>query len=260
MQFTRIFQRICLASAVLITTASVAATRLDAQDTSSPLADQLKTQYKLAKVRLDSSGWTVTQPGTVLVVQKGEILGVPPANLAMGNSTYKDGDLKGPTAGAKMFLGNATRYFTVGEKVYVIRIDVHAKNDKVTFTIVECDACNGVQQASTYKSQVTFQFPKDYLSKADGSQVADVINQVLTPDTGGQQQSQQADNSQQQQPATPAPAAQAEPATVEIGQTVDQVTAVLGKPEKIVKAGSKQIYLYKDLKITFVDGKVTDVQ
>lgn len=257
---TETLQRICVISAILIITAGICATGIEAQDTSSPLADQLKVQYKLAKVSFDSNGWTVTQPGTVLVVQKGEILGVPPANLTMGNSTYKDGDLKGPTAGQKMFLGNATRYFTVGEKVYVIKIDVHAKNDKVTFTILECDSCNGVQQPATYKSQVTFQFPKDYLSKADGSQVADIINQVLSPDAGGQQQAQQADNSQQQQPAAAAPAAQAEPATVEIGQTVDQVTAVLGKPEKVVKAGSKQIYLYKDLKVTFVDGKVTDVQ
>jgi hypothetical protein len=45
-----------------------------------------------------------------------------------------------------------------------------------------------------------------------------------------------------------------------LGQTIDQVVAALGQPDKIVNLGSKQIYVYKDLKVTFVDGKVADVQ
>ena len=60
----------------------------------------------------------------------------------------------------------------------------------------------------------------------------------------------------------PPPAAAAAPAPAEIaaGQTVDQVVAAMGQPKQIVKAGAKQIYVYSDLKITFVNGKVTDVQ
>jgi hypothetical protein len=53
---------------------------------------------------------------------------------------------------------------------------------------------------------------------------------------------------------------QAEPATVQLGQTSDQVRAELGQPEKVVNLGDKQIYVYKDLKITFVSEKVADVQ
>jgi hypothetical protein len=45
-----------------------------------------------------------------------------------------------------------------------------------------------------------------------------------------------------------------------LGQTIDEVVAVFGQPEKIVNLGSKQIYVYKDLKVTFVKGKVSDVQ
>jgi hypothetical protein len=47
---------------------------------------------------------------------------------------------------------------------------------------------------------------------------------------------------------------------VEIGQTPDQVTAILGQPDKILNLGTKQIYVYKDLKVTFMKGKVTDAQ
>jgi hypothetical protein len=46
------------------------------------------------------------------------------------------------------------------------------------------------------------------------------------------------------------------------GQTTDQVRAALGNPDKIVDPGGKQIYgyqiyVYKDLKVTFMDNQVT---
>jgi len=52
------------------------------------------------------------------------------------------------------------------------------------------------------------------------------------------------------------------PATVnvEIGQTIDQVKAALGAPSKAIDLGAKKIYVYHDTKITFNDGKVTDVE
>jgi hypothetical protein len=57
-----------------------------------------------------------------------------------------------------------------------------------------------------------------------------------------------------------APAEAAAPVTISLGQTVDEVTAILGPPKSIVELGPKKIYVYKDMKITFNSGKVTDVQ
>ena len=228
-----------------------------AQDTAaSSLGNQLKTQYKLAKMGSDSSGWSVVEPGTVLVIQKGGILGVPPGNAAMAPATYKDGDLHRPNVFGAAFMGQNTRQLSVGEKVYITKIDVNTKNDKIMLTIVECNSCNGVQQPSFYKSAVVFQFPKDYLSKAEASQIKDVISLVLAPDASGQQQQAQTQQEQAPAPDQSAPA----PQTIQLGQTIDQVKAALGQPEKIVDLGQKQIYVYKDLKITFVNGKVADVQ
>ena len=34
----------------------------------------------------------------------------------------------------------------------------------------------------------------------------------------------------------------------------------MGTPTRIVNLGPKKIYVYKDMKITFKDGKVSDVQ
>lgn len=48
--------------------------------------------------------------------------------------------------------------------------------------------------------------------------------------------------------------------TVSLGQTTQEVEETLGKPEKIINLGSKVTYVYKDLKVIFIDGKVADVQ
>ncbi len=60
-------------------------------------------------------------------------------------------------------------------------------------------------------------------------------------------------------PAPPPPAA-AGPRTVSTGDTKEQVVAAYGQPERIGRAGGKEIYFYKDSKVIFIDGKVSDIQ
>jgi hypothetical protein len=55
---------------------------------------------------------------------------------------------------------------------------------------------------------------------------------------------------------TPPPA----PKTIALHQTKDEVVAIMGQPTKIVKLGTKEIDYYADMKVTFVGGKVADVQ
>jgi hypothetical protein len=50
------------------------------------------------------------------------------------------------------------------------------------------------------------------------------------------------------------------PPTLHPGLTIDQVKAIQGVPEKIVEVGNRKIYVYKDLKITFTNGLLTDIQ
>jgi hypothetical protein len=220
--------------------ASFAATAQDA----SGLEDKLKAQYK---------------SDMVLVVQKDGIVGVSPSTPVSCPANYKDGSLHGPNGFCLLAVKNSSHPIGNGVKVHPAGVSVNLKNEKVSVNIVECDSCNGVTQPSSYKAQIVFQFPKGYLESAEVDQVQGVIAQVLAPDTGG-------DNAQQQ-PAGDAQAAPQEaaappqpPATIHLGQTIDQVTASFGQPEKIVNLGAKQIYVYKDLKVTFVNGKVTDVQ
>ncbi len=49
-------------------------------------------------------------------------------------------------------------------------------------------------------------------------------------------------------------------ATISLGMTIAAVEGALGRPTKTVDLGAKKIYVYKDLKITFLKGRVSDVQ
>ena len=250
-----------------------------AQDASS-LETQLNAKYKLVKLGEDSTGVSVLEPGTVLNIKKGGILSYPTSNPRPFASTYKDGTIHSPTTAkipgwiphASSVPGQVsdTKFLTVGEKVYATRIEVQQKDSKVAVFIIECDSCNGVQDPSFRRAQVAFQFPKGYLANADPGQISDLIEQVLSVDTGGdasqQQQGQQGQDAQQQQQqqgqdAQQQPAAPAQPPpTIQLGQTTDEVIAIMGQPDKIVDLKTKQIYVYKDLKVTFVKGKVSDVE
>jgi hypothetical protein len=47
---------------------------------------------------------------------------------------------------------------------------------------------------------------------------------------------------------------------IALGQSIDQVTAALGSPTRIIDLGAKKIYTYPDMKVIFQNGKVSDVQ
>lgn len=90
------------------------------------------------------------------------------------------------------------------------------------------------------------------------SQEAHNADQVEQQVVSESQSLQPADNSGNASvPAEPAPS---EPVTISLGQTIEQVVAMLGKPLQIADLGSKKIYKFKDMKITFVNGRVSDVQ
>ena len=169
------------------------------------------------------------------------------------------------------------RLFQVGERVYPSKIAVNLPKDQVTVGIIACDSCNNVSPTTFYKADVVFQFAKATLATTSLSQVEDTIAELLNIDDSpgdqgvgqggngnvtrhGNSNDQQGGNQgggvgQAQQQAPPP-----EPQQIEKGQSPDQVKAALGQPDKIVNFGSKQIFIYKDLKVTFLNGKVSDVQ
>lgn len=235
------------------------------------LQEQLKAQYKTVKVGVSGAGLTVTDPGTVLDVQKGGVLAIPPQIAMFCPVKFQDNELKAPNGLCAAMVKQNSRFLQNGEKVYPMRIDVSLDKDRVSFQVVECDSCNNVQQPSFYKAEVVFQFAKGSLQSMNASQVEDTIGQVFSIDSGDSQDqggnqggNNQGGNNQGNNGGGNNQGAggqqQSEPVQITIGMTPDQVKAANGNPDKIVNLGAKQIYVYKDMKITFVNGKVSDVQ
>jgi len=225
------------------------------------LQDQLSAQYKTVKI--GSDGELAGDPGTLMVIQKSGIIAVPFQAVALCPAKFKDNVLHLSVGFCAGMMQSVSGHFPKGAKVYPAKVDVNLGKAKISFQVVGCKVCNHSDQAFPSKAEVVFEFAKGYLEQASASQVEDVIGQVFTITTEEEQQAQSGGDAGQQQSAQPAPPAeqpQPEPQTIQLGMTTDQVQAALGKPEKIFNVGSKQIYTYKDVKITFMNGKVSDVQ
>jgi hypothetical protein len=233
------------------------------------LQEQLAAQYKAVKMGSDTSGYSVTEEGTLLAIQKGGMLGSPYSEKTTLANKYEGGVVHPPSglllSGKKAIFGHfsqtqsqgqTTKLFAKGDKVYPMKVDVSLDKDTVTLGIVACDTCNKTDPPTYNKANVIFQFPKGSLAKASAGDVEDTIGQLLSISDNAQDQG----GGQQQGGGAQQPAAQQEPASVEVGMTPAQVEAALGKPDKKVTLPSKVTYYYKDMKVIFKDGKVVDVQ
>jgi hypothetical protein len=204
------------------------------------LKNALETKYQLTKTGIDRI--RITQPGTVFIVQKDGISGDLSSDATFLNNKVKDGQVS--QAGgfmAAMQSKTTSRDLKAGDKVYLFAIDV--KDDQVQLFVITCDTydvnVHGSTKQTRYKAQLSFELGKDFMETATPEAVEKAVEAVIMPEAEAQAASTK---------------------TVELGQTPDQVEFALGAPDKIIKLGAKEVYVYKDMKVVFVDGKVSDVQ
>jgi hypothetical protein len=261
------------------------------QGTKPSIEKKLTSEYALTKTTDDKTD--IVTAGAVLVLQKDKLYMAP--TDATGNpcqNNYKDGKLSqsGACKVNETFrkipgFGHVipgqdkaivTRAFVTGEKFWLTKIDVHdAGKDKGIYLEFFTDAINDVRYKGTLMIQVkALPSPEDALKL-----VAEVIT-VAPSEEAKDDKEKPAKQGGQQGAAAPAaapPAAEPAPPPVEapppvieapppppaevsLGQTPDEVVAALGQPTKKAKVGTKEIYFYKDLKVTFLNGKVKDIQ
>lgn len=220
------------------------------------LQKQLETTFPLTKATADNSD--VVTAGAVLVLQKDNLqmcksnMPIPTGNFYKNGSINQGGFLSvlNKLGNASMGGGNdanTIRKFVAGEKFWVTRIQVD--NDGVTFTFLS-DPFQDVR----YKSTLKFPYGKGQVPAAD--QLLATVSEVIKVDgdTGG------ASQTPEQQAAADAPAAAPATKTIALGQTKDQVVQAFGPPTKVVQLGAKEIDYYTDMKVTFTNNKVTNVE
>jgi hypothetical protein len=162
--------------------------------------------------------------------------------------------------------------FVSGEKFWVTKIDVK-DTDKGLAVVMDffTDAINDVR----YRASLTIPF-KEGTPTPD--EALKLVREVVTvaPSDDAKDEAKQEPSSAQGGQRSPASAAEAAPPpiapppppaddvaatpTVSLGQTPEQVIAILGQPLRKAKAGTRDLYFYKDMKVTFLNGKVKDIQ
>jgi hypothetical protein len=162
--------------------------------------------------------------------------------------------------------GSPVRVFMAGEKLYVTRIEV---KDGITLSLTS-GPIHSYPYNFIFNAELRFPFPKgSSLDFAQADQLIAEVFDVPLPPPPPPAPPPAPSRPQQQDPALapiappppPPPDAPAgPPPTVGLGMSIDQVVAILGQPDRVADLGAKQIYSYKNLKVTFVEGKVTDVQ
>jgi len=242
---------------LLLLILAVAAPSLFAQDQKGDLQKKLSAQFPKTTLTPDRSD--VATAGAVLVLHKDNLLMCTMEASSPPTNTYKNGTISmgfGANMAWTVALSQANqqpanlaqRKFVSGEKFWVG--DIRLKDDGVYFLFYS-DPIDNVR----YYSQLKFPVQKGAYPPADA--MMKTIAEVISVD-GGDQQAQPAENAAAPQSGGGEPG-QA-PKTIALGQTKDEVTAILGEPKKIVNLGAKEIYYYPDMKIFFTDGKVSDVQ
>jgi hypothetical protein len=229
---------------------------------SSDLADiqkQLLNLYTPAKATAD--GTDLVTAGAVLILQKDNLQmckvdqPVPTANFYK-NGTITQGGLGGLLKAMNTLsrLGNQggsagaaqdMREFVAGEKFFVTRIATVP--DGVVFTLMSDPI-----KDQRYKSTLKFPFPRGSVPTADG--VTAMVAEVVKVDAGSDAPADQGTSASNA--PVPAPA----PKTIAIGQTRDQVVAAFGVPTKVVQLGAKEIDFFADMKVTFLNNKVANVE
>jgi hypothetical protein len=244
------------------------------QASNSGIEQQLTAQYRLTTVNRSGE---IVAAGSVLVLQKTGLLVYSISNPMAPQSTYKNGKIARNSLGGKAFgrdLLNVMkipggsvdidqRTLVAGATLWVTKMDV--QKDGVVVRLYTNPDGGGL-----YYGELKVPFAKNSVPPADALlimmaevlavQPGDVVAPSPPPPPPPSEQIVQ-QPAQPVQPAEPAqPAQPVAPVTIKIGDSTDQVVASMGQPDRIAKVASKEIYFYKDMKITFGNGKVSDIQ
>lgn len=248
------------------------------------LQQKLYAEFKLTTITADRSD--IVTAGDVVAIHKPGLIMYATASPMPPSNTYKNGRISQGWGGfgKDLAIGMATpgagtaavyphRTFVPEEKCWITGIQV--QRDGVLFQLYS-DPYDDIRYYANLK--IPFADKKE-VPPVDS--VMQLVAEVLTvapqdpnaqqgpPPPGGDQPPAQAPA-----PPTPPPAPMPDiapppppsdvpppaPLTIALGQTKDQVTASFGQPLRVAKLGTKVIFYYKDMKVTFTDGKVSNVE
>jgi hypothetical protein len=245
------------------------------------VVEALERKYQVTAMTPDDE--QITKDGTTMVMKSAGIFTLPSSLFVEPENTVVDGAIKPSSAFVRMtWTRMGSHVLQSGDKVYITKIETkNGSSDQLRFTIVTVDSLDvsGQDAQKKYKAVVSFKFKGGYLDEAPPEEVEQAIEAIMAPDTGSDD-AQQGGNSgngnqsqgQAQGPANPPPPRRAAvpppppaapagpPPTITIGESSTEVLQAMGMPAQMIDLGKKKTYIYKNMKVIFVDDKVSDVQ
>jgi hypothetical protein len=277
---------ICRASVRNLTLGILSALTLVLSMTPAALAQDalltaLKDKYRLTEINMQG---VAANPGTVLTIEADGINAEPYPTMITFENPVVDGHVKQRSKGFGLLRSSNSQVLQPGQKVYLTKINSSSDNheDKLKITILTADAVaatytNGTyggqyQTAKRYSGTLAFKLPRGALATMSVDDASKLIEAVLSDNPADQGRARDAGTvARSCEPhcavstttgtvvggAVVAPAAAP---TIALGQTTDEVAAIMGAPQQIIDLGPKKIYKYPDMKIIFMNGKVSDVE
>ena len=210
--------------------------------TNRAMREALVADYPLTKVGVvmfKTDYNRITQPGVILAVRlPGIYADVANTQDSIVNTNVANGQVSQASGFAAAFGSNTghSRTLNPNEKVYVT--DILVKRDAVQLELLTVDVTTLADgQGTHYRAELNVKLPG--LDTMTPDDVKKSIETVV---------------------ADPAVASAVQSKTVKLGMSPEEVKQSLGNPDKIVDLGAKQVFIYKDMKVVLVDGKVSDVQ
>ena len=276
------FRSCVFSSAALLVAGFLAAVNAWAAQPASGIVEALQRKYEVTQTTSDYE--QVTKDGTTMVMKCAGIYSLPDTSMMLPENTILDGSIKSASMFTRMALDKmGSHVLQSGDKVYITKIESKGgSSDELRFTILTVDDLDvgGGDSQKKYKAVVSFKFKKGYLDEAPPEEVEQAIEAIMAPDTGDDSQAggDSGNDGQAQGPSQPAPAPPpppppqravapppppapaGPPPTITIGESSDQVLQAMGMPLQMIDLGKKKTYIYKNMKIIFVDDKVSDVE
>ena len=244
-------------------------------DPKAAIQQSLVAQYPLTTPTADLSD--IVTAGSVVTLRKPGLVMFAAGYGVPGPNAYKGGKISQPFGAnfsAGMKLGRRApgtntanvpkRTFVPGEKFWVTAVTV--EDDGVMVQVF-----SDPYGDSRYLGEVKFPYQKN--SPPPPNQILNTVAEVFGVEGGGREAPAQPAVEAAAPPRAPDPpmapiappppppdAAPPPTKTISVGQTKEEVAATFGPPQKIVKLGVKEIHYYPDMKVTFVSGKVSNVE
>jgi len=192
----------------------------------------IETRYKISS--LDFLG-NVKVNGTVLVVWKSG-LRVDRPGVSNKPTVIRDRQVTTVGGGTVPLGGNVDGELKVGDQLRLFGVRTEENFVELDFATEKAYVVTGIRGPTPLQARIRFQY--------DGGLASLTAKQVLD-DIGAWFRTENAVQVSK---------------TVQQGQTPEEVVGILGEPEKKVLLGPKAVFIYKDMKLIFKDGKLVDME